>query len=515
MNRIGALRFNMAVGDQATAFAMRQKLRSEWQEKMLPILDECLNRLGVGNRWLHIRNLEIHVKLNEGQALDHFFYQQCHRELNQLLSSLSDSNIHDYPEGKSLASFDSDDLPTVNLDSSAGSATDAQPIITGEWDIVLTYLTSGQLPWFMDASEFKNFLSKKVRTHRGKLISTAINARQLAVWFRTVDLLLGFTDPDWGDELIEQLSTEDSVLTPVYRRMLKVWVERCDIQPSKKIEKILTILAFSNAKTLYEGGCDSGFIIAELTANTWWALIDSVPDWSGDEQERLRRAVPGVLKAVRHTPQQAGDMASVAGQATTDAMQALPRKNRSDEEKGEPGDTRSPAESRHKVISVSVDHAGLVILAPFLSRFLLGRGIEVDDRRIKHAHLPKAAALLYALVRGNDECREYDLGFIKFLLGIDFDSPLLVVPGELSQDDFEEVENLINTVIGHWTAVGNLSLGGFRRSFLERTAVLTEESNGWNLSIERAGHDVLIDRLPWALQMVHLPWMQKPINVNW
>lgn len=513
MNRICTLRLDVGVDDPATAFDLRQKLRFEWLEKLEPILDASLNKLSTGDRWLHINTLEIKVKLNNAQMLSDEFYHQCHQQLNQLISSLHGSDFHDYPEGK--LPLERGGLHVVDHDSGTHPAADPQPLLWDELEIILTYLTSGQLPWFIEASEFKQFLSKEVRIHRSALITRVVNTRPLAVWFRAIDLLLNFADPDWGDELIEQLNTDVSDLTPVFRRMLRTWIDHDEIHSRRKIENILTILAFSRAYYSYEVDSDSQADMPELTASSWQALIESVPDWSHAEQELLVSAVPGVLRSGKPTTLQASDISSVINQATTDSMQPIMRKTLSDVEKGETGDIGLPTGHKERDISVQVDYAGLVILAPFLGRFLSACDVETDSQRINYDHLPKAAALLYALVRGNDECREYDLGFIKIMLGIDFNSPVLLVPGELSKGDFEEIENLIIAVIGHWTAVGNLSVNGFRGAFLERTAMLTEESNGWNLTFDRAGHDVLIDRLPWVLQMVHLPWMQKPIHVNW
>ena len=35
------------------------------------------------------------------------------------------------------------------------------------------------------------------------------------------------------------------------------------------------------------------------------------------------------------------------------------------------------------------------------------------------------------------------------------------------------------------------------------------------LTVQRTGWDVLVDRLPWGLSLVMLPWMERPVFVEW
>jgi hypothetical protein len=38
---------------------------------------------------------------------------------------------------------------------------------------------------------------------------------------------------------------------------------------------------------------------------------------------------------------------------------------------------------------------------------------------------------------------------------------------------------------------------------------------GWSLLVARLGRDVLLERLPWSIGHVVLPWMQEPLYVEW
>jgi hypothetical protein len=160
--------------------------------------------------------------------------------------------------------------------------------------------------------------------------------------------------------------------------------------------------------------------------------------------------------------------------------------------------------------------AGMVLLHPFLSRFLETTGIVANpDRELPFHLLPRAAALLHWLATGRDEVFEYELSLIKLLLGLAPAGPLLVAQGLLNDDDRAEGEALLSAVIGHWSALGRTSIAGLRQSFLQRRGLIREGQHGWHLQVESASFDVLLGRLPWGIDIVKLPWMTRPIITDW
>jgi hypothetical protein len=71
-------------------------------------------------------------------------------------------------------------------------------------------------------------------------------------------------------------------------------------------------------------------------------------------------------------------------------------------------------------------------------------------------------------------------------------------------------------VIGHWDAVGDTSVGGLRGTFLVRPGKFFQRGNGDDvLQVEPRSFDILLDRLPWGIGMIQLPWMQKILWVEW
>ena len=102
----------------------------------------------------------------------------------------------------------------------------------------------------------------------------------------------------------------------------------------------------------------------------------------------------------------------------------------------------------------------------------------------------------------------------KLLCGIDIEEPL---PNhiDLGEVEIEEVGNLLGSVVTHWTALKATSQEGLRKTFLMKDGILSQEAQGWRLKIERSSVDILVDRLPWSISMIKLPWCKEILNVEW
>ncbi|MCY1311256.1 hypothetical protein D9M70_615390 [compost metagenome] len=70
-------------------------------------------------------------------------------------------------------------------------------------------------------------------------------------------------------------------------------------------------------------------------------------------------------------------------------------------------------------------------------------------------------------------------------------------------------------MIGHWQRLGNTSPAGLREGFLSRPGRLERRGDGWLLSVESSGIDILLQDLPWTLSRVRTPFMQSMLSVDW
>ncbi|HRF39189.1 MAG TPA: contractile injection system tape measure protein, partial [Saprospiraceae bacterium] len=69
--------------------------------------------------------------------------------------------------------------------------------------------------------------------------------------------------------------------------------------------------------------------------------------------------------------------------------------------------------------------------------------------------------------------------------------------------------------IDNWGALGSTSPDGLRGNFLVRDGKLTRTDLGRLLQVEAQSYDLLLDRLPWGINMVKLPWMEDMLFVEW
>lgn len=174
---------------------------------------------------------------------------------------------------------------------------------------------------------------------------------------------------------------------------------------------------------------------------------------------------------------------------------------------------------RDKQPGMSLRLAGLILLHPYLPRLFAALRWLAERHPtgtpFPYAHLPRALALLYWLATGRDEPYEYELGTAKLLLGIAPEASFPVGSGWLGDAELDEARTLLLAVISHWSALGKTSADGLRCSFLQRAGLLSPGPDGWQLRLQPASFDILLDRLPWGLSLIHLPWLPNTLHVEW
>jgi hypothetical protein len=159
--------------------------------------------------------------------------------------------------------------------------------------------------------------------------------------------------------------------------------------------------------------------------------------------------------------------------------------------------------------ALSIRQAGLVLLHPFINRFLTLHGAASNDEIVDPS---LAASLLQSLVVGESPTAEWELVLPKVLLAIPLEEAL-VLP-KLTTEQLRSGEELIEAAIRHWSALGKTSVAGFRANFLERDGLLHSQGADWYLQVAQAPYDMLLDRLPWNVTMIKLPWMRGMLRVD-
>jgi hypothetical protein len=161
-----------------------------------------------------------------------------------------------------------------------------------------------------------------------------------------------------------------------------------------------------------------------------------------------------------------------------------------------------------------IDNAGLVILWPFLERFFERLGLVTAHRFQDAAAVHRAVGLLQYLASADPSPPEYLLPLNKVLCGMALDE-VWALDTPLTEAEAEECTDLLTAVITHAPILHNMSLPGFRGTFLLRQGVLSARDGAWLLRVQRETYDVVLDRFPWSVAWVKLPWMDTLLRVEW
>jgi len=162
-----------------------------------------------------------------------------------------------------------------------------------------------------------------------------------------------------------------------------------------------------------------------------------------------------------------------------------------------------------------ISNAGLVILWPFLKHFFAHLDLLADTQfKGKKARM-RAIYLLQFLVDGQAEkCSEYMLPLNKILCSLDW-TEITEPPSEIAGSEMEESLHFLEEIIRQAPILREMSVQGFRDTFLCRRGVLRSRDGGWLLQVERETYDVVLDRFPWSWQWIKLPWMETALRVEW
>jgi hypothetical protein len=161
-----------------------------------------------------------------------------------------------------------------------------------------------------------------------------------------------------------------------------------------------------------------------------------------------------------------------------------------------------------------ISNAGLVILHPFLPMLFENVGYTEDKKWITDETRYRAMTLMQYMLKGEGEYPEFEMTLNKILTGYPLDETL---PADLILSDFEKLEanDVLASVIKHWTVLKNTSMDGLRSEFLQRDGKLFIEQGAWNLKVQQKTSDILMNRLPWGISMIKTPWMKTMMQVEW
>jgi hypothetical protein len=141
-------------------------------------------------------------------------------------------------------------------------------------------------------------------------------------------------------------------------------------------------------------------------------------------------------------------------------------------------------------------------------------GLVAEQRFLNERATHRAVLLLHYLATGETNAPEFALVLQKILCGLPPETP---VPARLepTEKEKEECRGVLEAVAEHWSPLNRTSMEGLHTTFLQREGRLKPQDSGWALRIEKKTVDILLDKLPWGISLVRLPWMEEILSVEW
>lgn len=161
-----------------------------------------------------------------------------------------------------------------------------------------------------------------------------------------------------------------------------------------------------------------------------------------------------------------------------------------------------------------ISNAGLILTAPFLPHFFKGIGLVNGKEIISKEHQRRGALLIQYMIFRETEFEEADLLLNKLLCGLPWTEPIPIrfVP---TMEEQEEINNLLQTMASRWTALKSTNGASLASSFFPREGSLRRVEKGYELHIPRLSIDILLNRLPWTVSVIKLPWMTETLFTEW
>jgi hypothetical protein len=226
------------------------------------------------------------------------------------------------------------------------------------------------------------------------------------------------------------------------------------------------------------------------------------------EGKKIADMQPSDMKKTTHTP----DVEEIIQQT----LNKLRRKKNEVEQHLHTDDVRSIEKTPIETIErdgLFVENAGMVIVCPLLPTFFDRIGVYSKSEGFTDTDL--AIAALHYVSFGRDHAEEYELGFEKFICGLDLKEPL-VFPKLLPEEIKQECDELLISVIEHWAVLKNTSPEGLREAFLQRNGKLQKtQTDEFLLRVQQKSYDMLLEQLPWSIALISFPWMKSLLKVEW
>ncbi len=181
---------------------------------------------------------------------------------------------------------------------------------------------------------------------------------------------------------------------------------------------------------------------------------------------------------------------------------------KAEEKKKEESDTGLDVEG------IFVVHAGVVLIHTFLTSLFKRLQLLKDSGFANKEAQQKSIYLVHYLAAGTVDAEEHELVVPKVLCEWPISLPV-EKNVEITQEELNEADNMLEAAIEQWPVLKNTSISGLREGFLQRNGKIFTKNEKMQLQVEANSLDVLLDQLPWNISIIKLSWMKAILRVDW
>ncbi len=473
------------------AFRIQSRASQLFQRDIAQRLDEHFSRLGLGEAVLRIPRLEIELGRISLENLDRDFVNLCalsiQREVERILRQAS-------LEPATVKEADSSQLAGGMLASAAENRLQA----------LRMFLLEGIVPPAFQGKSWEVLEAEWMEVLNAQSHSAIEMLRELAA--RTplsMERMARQFSPQWIEALLNLFGEQGSPAQPTEARP-----RQPDAAPAAAREE-----ATPELPQLWWRALPEPF---RLQVQGWMAGHQQEPPLPPDRSARTH-LLAGILRTLLIHPRarwEAEARRLLSSMATSSPpIQPEGATARAGQKASQPGASASTTKKAGQE-KIAVQNAGLVILHPFLPAIFETLGyLEGKDWKNKEEQ-ERAMHLLLYLATGESQLGEYEFLIPKLLCGWPQNEAVnrfLV----LTETEKQEAEELLDAILKHWAALKSSSPGLLQEGFLQRMGLLYKSPDSWKLQLEHKAQDVLLDRLPWGISIIQLPWMMERLAVEW
>jgi hypothetical protein len=518
---IRRLIIEVGVPDKESAFDIQNRIGEEFKAKIFSLIEELLDRLSGSLEMIRIEKLEIDIGHLRSSSLEHELAPRVIKEMETAVTKL----LHELRNSHG-------GMAAIQITTSGGHQFTVHATRErkdrSDIEILLHYLETGILPWNGDIQyrpSINEMMAKALEKNSESLRSVLYQRRGNRNVFRRLAIQLRKDQQTYlasvlGCDFASKLAVINNDIAEVIGSLfdLSSPASRTSIEEFLQEEMLYY---FSSGKGETASINKIALYIQEMILIAEKTFDFRITSFSPALKKKIRHNVMNTIESlIRGRAEESGEYLIPPKGKELPASDKTRKKTKHSnnlsslpERKSNP-DISTTEEPDH---GVYIANAGLVILAPYLPTFFrhmkLVRGNEFVSERSRH----KGIHLLQWLVKGDnaEEITEHELLLNKILCGADISEPV-PIKMKLTKKDRKDCVDLLNAVVGNWPLIKNTSAAGFQSTFLVKEGKLTRGGEDWSLIIHRdSAVDMLIDRLPWSISMIKLPWNKALIHTQW